>query len=273
VTGSAATRDEVWQAVLAHRERAVRVARSRCASPQDVDDVVQEAMLRVAAMPKVDLPRVGPLLTTVVANLIADSWRSASSAARAQERLVGWQGAQPGPDEAVCDELAARWLWSRRAVLSEQDRRVLELRVEGLAPADVAQRLGLTLKGVEASFTRARSGMRKAWRAAAAVAGGLWCQLPRPSESTAVVALTAAAATGWWPCSPRPTGCSPRRRRRGRHRCTQHSPREHRRRPGSASTAGRRRASPPPPQPRPGASLRPPPPPRTRLPSWRSRAA
>ena len=71
-------RPELWAALLAERDRAERVARARCRSRQDAEDCAQEAMARVAAMPDVDLTRIGPLISTVVAHLAVDTHRYAA---------------------------------------------------------------------------------------------------------------------------------------------------------------------------------------------------
>lgn len=58
--------------VLPHRQRLLRLARLRAASPADAEDCVQEALLRVATHARLDQKRVGGLLTTIVLNLCAD---------------------------------------------------------------------------------------------------------------------------------------------------------------------------------------------------------
>jgi len=39
-------RSDRWDAALAHRERLLRIARARTLTPEDAEDIVQEAMLR-----------------------------------------------------------------------------------------------------------------------------------------------------------------------------------------------------------------------------------
>jgi RNA polymerase sigma-70 factor (ECF subfamily) len=185
------SRSELWQAVIAERERAERVARSRCSSRQDAEDCVQEAMVRVVAMSDVDVARVGPLLSTVVANLAADTHRSRSRAARAEPRLRPAAISQPSPEEDVCDALEARWLWDKRAELPDQDRAVLELRTQGRTAGEAAAALGVTYKAAESAYTRARTKMRAIWRAAAALLGILW---GRPGRDAAPVVVPAAAS-------------------------------------------------------------------------------
>jgi RNA polymerase sigma factor (sigma-70 family) len=183
-------RERLWQAVLAERERAQRVARARCGMAQEAEDCVQEAMLRVVTMPGVDPCRVGTLLTTVVANLAADGHRARARALRAQPRLATAHVA-PSPEDAVCDDAEARWLWSRRGALPEQDRAVLELRTQGLTVAETAAALGVSYKASESAFTRARSRMRAIWQATAAMVGVL---CGRPAKQSGAGGAVAAAA-------------------------------------------------------------------------------
>lgn len=186
--------DAVWAALLQQRERALRVARARCASAQDAEDCVQEAMVRVAGMSQVDLARVGPLLSTVVANLAVDGHRSRARAAKAHARMQGWRRTEPPVDEQVCDEHEARWLWSRCGGLAVQDRRVLELRAQGLTVTQTAEALGLTYKAAEASLTRARSRLKGIWRAAGGLFGILWWRPERQLRTATVAAVAAAGA-------------------------------------------------------------------------------
>jgi RNA polymerase sigma factor (sigma-70 family) len=188
---TAMSRSEVWRAVLAEQERAQRVARARCSSPQDAEDCVQEAMARVVAMPDVDLRRVGPLLSVIVANLAADTHRVRSRAVRAEPRLRASALAQPSPEDDICDALEAQWLWERRVELPEQDRAVLEFRAQGRSAAQAAEALGVTYKAAESAYTRARTRMRAIWRAAGALLGVLWA---RPARETAPVAIPVAAS-------------------------------------------------------------------------------
>lgn len=191
------TTDDVWAALLENRQRAIRVARARGAHPDEVDDVVQEAMARVASMRDVDIRRVGSLVTVVVANLAVDGHRSRARTSRIQERVTAGVLPEPSPDEAICDAAEARWLWSLRDGLADQDRRVLQLRADGRSIAQAAAELGVTYKAAENALGRARKRLKTAWSATAALLGILWGRRPaHPAAAlaTAPVALVAAAA-------------------------------------------------------------------------------
>jgi DNA-directed RNA polymerase specialized sigma24 family protein len=194
-------RAAVWAALLTCRERATRVALARGAHRDDVDDIVQEALTRVAAMPHVDLTRVGALVTVIVSNLVADSYRLAARTARAAARLAPAPWTE-SPDEHILDVAEARWLWSRRRELGDQDRRVFELRTRGLSVAATASELGVTYKAAETAFTRARTRMKTVWRATAALIGGFaaagWRRM-RPTAAGAVAITIATLVLGLVP--------------------------------------------------------------------------
>jgi RNA polymerase sigma factor (sigma-70 family) len=205
----------VWPALVECRERAVRVALARGTTPNDVDDVVQEAMARVAGMPNVDVSRVGSLLSAVVANLVVDRHRAVAKAVRLEHRLAGvalTQGPLP-PDEDVCDRDEARWLWQRARQLTEQDRRILQLRAQGFSVAAAASELGISRKAAENAFARARSKMHALWRSTVSLVGLVWARiLGRHRDVSDAVAIALATGTlfvlavpwrgFWWPSDP-----------------------------------------------------------------------
>lgn len=182
-------RDHVWSALLSERDRALRVAAARCGTREEAEDVVQEAFARIAAMPDVDVGRVGPLLSSVIGNLAVDGHRSRSRAVRAQHRLL--HPAPPVPEEVVCDRAEAQWLWTQRTELSPQDRRMLELRTAGLTLPESAEHLGITYRAAENALGRARRRLRAAWRATAALLGVLWTR--RSGKAAGVAAAVPAA--------------------------------------------------------------------------------
>src|SRR4051812_12159339 len=155
---------ERWDAVLEHRDRARRVARARLSSPHDIDDCVQEGMTRVVAMPELDLGRVGPLLSTVVANVAADTHRWQTRSARLRAKVTWTEVAAAPHDDEVCDEAEARWLRSQLHALTPRERAVLELRADGHSVAQTAAELGITYKAVESAYTRGRNVLKAAWR-------------------------------------------------------------------------------------------------------------
>jgi RNA polymerase sigma-70 factor (ECF subfamily) len=192
----AVSREQVWKALLHHKQRALRVARARAGRAEDAEDLVQEAFVRIAAMPQVDVDRVGSLVSTVVANLAVDEHRRRMRSRRTLARMHDSE-VEVARDDEVCDAHEARWLWSLRGQLAPQDRRVLELRARGLSLREVAAELGITYKGAENALGRARAKMRAAWRATLGGCGVFWEHklLRDPhTASAAVPAVVLAAA-------------------------------------------------------------------------------
>jgi RNA polymerase sigma factor (sigma-70 family) len=151
-----------WALVLPHREHMLAVARRRCASEEDAEDCVQEAMLRVAQFEGLDPERVGALLTSVTARLAVDLHRARARARRHLPRLVAVPEQQAPPDEAALDAGEALWLAAQVQSLPEREREVLRQRAAGYSVGEAAARLSLSYKSVESAFTRARGRMR-AW--------------------------------------------------------------------------------------------------------------
>ena len=204
-------RPELWAALLAERDRAERVARARCRSHQDAEDCVQEAMARVAAMPNVDLARIGPLISTVVAHLAVDTHRRAARQQRAEPRLGVLVRHEPSPEEQVCDVHEARWLQKSAASLPSQDRAVLEARAAGHSAREAADLLELSYKAAESSFTRARAKMQAIWRSTAAAIGILWAaHTRRPRAAVTAGALATAAVMLLMPWVSVPGDAAPR---------------------------------------------------------------
>lgn len=154
--------DGIWAAAWAHRDRLLRIARSRLASPDDAEDCVQEAIIRCAVAPDVDLARVGALLTTITVRLCVDVHRSHACAGRAYSRLESATTTfVPADDDAVCDRVDAARVAPSLDRLGARERAVIEARAAGFGPAEAARALGITVKAAESAFTRARVKIRR----------------------------------------------------------------------------------------------------------------
>lgn len=173
----------LWSALLHERGRAYRVARARGASPQDAEDCAQEALARVAAMPDVDLDRVGPLVGVVASRLAVDVHRRDQRDRGVLQRSDVAQLIHAAPEQAVCDAAEARWLWSRLDGLAPRERQAIELRAGGRTVTEIADALGVTYKAAENVLRRARSRMREVWRSTAALLGVLWGGRARPRDA------------------------------------------------------------------------------------------
>jgi len=162
------TMSERWALVAPHHEHMLAVARRRCATEEDAEDCVQEAMLRVARFERLDPDRVAAMLTSVTTRLIVDMHRVRARELRYRPRLVDVPEQLAPPDEAALDTDEARWLASRVEDLPERERAVFTHRAAGFSVGEAAARLNLTYKSVESAFTRARGRLRL-WAGAGAL--------------------------------------------------------------------------------------------------------
>src|SRR5215467_11016876 len=99
VEGQRQVRNDLWPALLCYRERLRRLVRRRLGHTDEVDDCVQEVLIRAATFADLDESRLGKLLTTIALRLCVDNYRS---------RVRQWQFVSrgvvehtTGPEEAV----------------------------------------------------------------------------------------------------------------------------------------------------------------------------
>lgn len=110
-------RQQVWQDIVRHRDRLLALTRKRLPTRQDAEDCVQEAMIRTAACPGLDLARVGPFLTTVALRQVTDFYRAQH---RQQTLVRRAQSVLPPvfPEDDVCDAAFGHWLLERVHILA-----------------------------------------------------------------------------------------------------------------------------------------------------------
>lgn len=150
-----------WPAIVAHRERLLRIARRRCPTLQDAEDVVHEAMVRCATFADLDDERLGQFLTSVTVRLCADVYRHADRSLRAFGRVVS-DDVEPGPEDAACQAADAVVLAELLRTLPDRQRAVLVDRARGLSMQQICSHRGLTYKAAESALARARGTMRTA---------------------------------------------------------------------------------------------------------------
>jgi RNA polymerase sigma-70 factor (ECF subfamily) len=144
-----------WNAVWAHRDDLLRVARRRTPCAADAEDCVSEAMLRTVLYPGLDLDRAGAFLTAVTVRVCADLHRERARSARVAAQRSGDDRLEPTPEAVVCDRAEALWL--ARVVarsLSPRERAAVRARAEGVTLH------GLSAKAAHAALTRARTKTR-----------------------------------------------------------------------------------------------------------------
>ncbi|KAA0942506.1 sigma-70 family RNA polymerase sigma factor [Streptomyces apricus] len=150
-----------WHLLLPHRARLCRLARLRLTSLQDVEDCVQEAMLRAALHRDLDEDRVGPFLTSVTLRLCADVHRHRERSRRVLHRHSLAGEAAPGPEETVCSAAEGAWMLQQVDRLAGRERDIVLARIEGTSTREAADRLGISVKAAEGAFTRARARLRR----------------------------------------------------------------------------------------------------------------
>jgi RNA polymerase sigma-70 factor (ECF subfamily) len=195
-----------WALVWEHRDRLLVIARARCASPEDAEDVVAEAMLRAVEYDRLDEDRVGAFLCSVVLRLAVDSHRSRARYLRAGARVA----AAPDPaavDEAVCEREEARWLAAALRDVRGRERQLLEARAEGRTVAEAAVHLGISAKAAENAWTRVRGKAAKLLAATLAAFGGMSLRRAAPAAPAALAlagAVWLAASAPAVPVRPAP---------------------------------------------------------------------
>jgi RNA polymerase sigma-70 factor (ECF subfamily) len=156
-----------WELLEAHRHPLTAFLRGKCPSEEDVEDCVQEAMLRVAQLPDVDPRRLRGLLKTVAYNVAMDMHRGRrrQSAAFARIGMI-----HPlAPDVVALDSCEARRLADHARHLSFRERAALRGRADGFAPHETAALLGDTPKSIHLALSRARTSLRRLAGAASAL--------------------------------------------------------------------------------------------------------
>ena len=185
--------ERVWE----HRPAMLRIARRRCRSWHDAEDVVAQAMLAALGSTVPD-DELAPWLSRVVTNLCAESHRSHERSRRLAQRAAGYaELVDPGHEDHVVTRLAADHISAEWARLPERQRRVLAMRSEGFAVTDIAVELGLPYKTVESLLSRARSGLRAVAQTLAGVVAVFVAArryAPRAAWVGAVPAVAAAFA-------------------------------------------------------------------------------
>jgi RNA polymerase sigma factor (sigma-70 family) len=145
--------DDRWEQVTRHRDRLLRLARSRTGTREDAEDIVSEAMLRCVAVEELDPGTVEQFLISVTVRLCADL-------ARHHRRSLA--ATPPLPDEASPEEvvLERQVLTDLLAALPNRQRELLMLRASGLSVTEIARRHQITYLAAERSIARASRAMR-----------------------------------------------------------------------------------------------------------------
>jgi RNA polymerase sigma-70 factor (ECF subfamily) len=186
-TAAADARAARWDLVLPHADRLRRIAARRLSCSDEVDDVVQEALLRAATFERLDEAYVGQFLTSVTVRLCTDVQRDRTRQLRVGVRDAVRSVEPCDPHETLLDNAEARWLYDECLKLPVRERAVVLARARGLSVREAAATLGVGVKSAEAAFTSARHRMRRAVQSAGVAA---FASFRRTKRVTAPAALT-----------------------------------------------------------------------------------
>ena len=148
-----------WKLLLPHRERLRRLVRRRLANPQDVEDCVQETILRAASFAALDEERVGPFLTSTALRLCVDHYRTAERQQRLRQRIAVIENPLC-PEEIACERDLGLWMLDQARRLRGRERQVMLARAEGMSITQAADHLRISVKAAESAFTRGRARLR-----------------------------------------------------------------------------------------------------------------
>lgn len=151
--------EQRWASLVPHRDSAVRLARSRGAG-EDAEDVVQEALLRAASHPGLDLSRAKSYLSKIVVNLVTDLHRRSAK----EDQLRAHASLVPSPQddsELVEDRDLARQATQLVARMAPELRAILMLRRDGATWKQVGKILGEPPTKAEMRYRRAMRPLRQ----------------------------------------------------------------------------------------------------------------
>jgi RNA polymerase sigma factor (sigma-70 family) len=157
----------VAREIMPHEAR-IRAWFSRARlSPEDVDDLMQEAYCRIAMLNTVDhITSPHAYFFSVARNLLLRRLR--------RQQIVPFEAISeiesyrdddmPSPEEQISSRMAYERVLALIAALPERCRRIIELRkIEGWSQKQIAEHLGMTEKAVEKQVWVGVRTVRDAW--------------------------------------------------------------------------------------------------------------
>jgi RNA polymerase sigma factor (sigma-70 family) len=187
--------EQRWRALAALRDDVLHLLRLRLARPQDAEDHVHDAMVRLlrhetASMDGTHLRR---LLVRTAYCIAVDRHRHLDCQQRNLPRLLD-DGRAPSPEEIVADRSEARWIAAGVDGLGALERQAFAHACDGRRPGEIAVLLGVDYKAAENALSRARRKLRM--RATTVVIGlaGFLRRLLHGQEHAAAFTASALAA-------------------------------------------------------------------------------
>jgi RNA polymerase sigma factor (sigma-70 family) len=151
-----------WASLLALRDDVLTIVQLRVSKPDDAEDHLHEAMLRLADRDDLatdDPARLRRLMVRVAYHLAIDGRRRAMTERRLLPRLAG-AGRFESAEDMVADRSEARWLAAALPSLGAVERGALLHRADGRDLDEIAELLGVTYKAAANALSRARRKLR-----------------------------------------------------------------------------------------------------------------
>lgn len=182
-----------WQHLGVLRDAAVRIVRSRISRPEDAEDHVHEAMVRLAQRDDLepDPVRLRALLVRAACCIAIDGHRADERRKRLLMR-IGDGRVGGSAEDIVADRSEALYLAQGVGTLGQLEREALLHAMDGRRPGEIADLLGVGYKSAENALSRAR---RKLRLRAGAVVTGLAALLRRLLAHEHAVVTTALATS------------------------------------------------------------------------------
>lgn len=157
----------VTEHVIPH-ERAVRASLARHASQEDVDDLIQEAYSRCAALECVDhIGRPDAYFFSIARNLLIQRLRRARIVSiEAFAEIDSYQDdTRPSPEHEAVNQIDYQRMIAMIDGLPERRRRIVRMRkIDGYSQREIADMLGVTESIVENEIFRGVQAVQRAWR-------------------------------------------------------------------------------------------------------------
>lgn len=173
----------VAREILPHEERIRAWFRRNRLSPEDVDDLLQEAYCRVSMLASVDhIDSPHAYFFSIARNLLLRRLKRQQIVPfeTIAEIEVYRDDAAASPEEQADSHLAYEKVTALIAALPERCRRIVELRkIEGWSQREIAEHLGMTEKAVEKQIWVGVRAVRQAWDAAERQSGNRLASLDR----------------------------------------------------------------------------------------------
>jgi RNA polymerase sigma-70 factor (ECF subfamily) len=137
-----------------------RYCYGRLGDREQAEDATSLIFLRaLAALPTQRGPSVRSWLFAIAHNVVLNAWRDANPV-RPLDAAIGLADVGPAPDELALAAERSDSVRRALALLPEEQRRVVELRMSGLSGPEVAEVLGRTHDSVRTTQRRALARLR-----------------------------------------------------------------------------------------------------------------